>query len=229
MYNKKYNSTNKNLQIRDDLFCEFCNKQCKNLNSLKQHQVRCKLNPNAIKNTLSNNNWSKGLTKETDIRIKRQSESLKKYFKNNPGSFEGKHHTQEYKNMMSKIQTEIDHSDHNRNSHGKRGYYDSIFFMSTWELAFYIYIRDNFPDLQIKRCKKRFPYMWEHKKHYYTPDFIINDKFIEIKGWETKLDLVKYSVVDELVVIKQNEMSPILNYVKDTYNVDDISLLYEAG
>ena len=34
MYNKSYNTTNKNLQIRDDLFCEFCNKQCKNFFSI---------------------------------------------------------------------------------------------------------------------------------------------------------------------------------------------------
>lgn len=34
---------------REDLFCKFCNKQCKNLNSLKQHEIRCKENPGRIK------------------------------------------------------------------------------------------------------------------------------------------------------------------------------------
>ena len=31
---------------RPDLFCEFCGKQCKSLNSLNQHSTRCKENPN---------------------------------------------------------------------------------------------------------------------------------------------------------------------------------------
>lgn len=28
--------------------CKYCNKECKNLNSLKQHEIRCKNNPNRI-------------------------------------------------------------------------------------------------------------------------------------------------------------------------------------
>ena len=54
VYTKKNNSTNKFLERRDDLYCRYCGKQCKNLNSLKQHECRCKLNPNKIKDTLSN-------------------------------------------------------------------------------------------------------------------------------------------------------------------------------
>ena len=26
--------------------CTYCNKKCKNLNSLRQHELRCKKNPN---------------------------------------------------------------------------------------------------------------------------------------------------------------------------------------
>ena len=28
--------------------CQYCNKECKNKNSLVQHEIRCKLNPNKI-------------------------------------------------------------------------------------------------------------------------------------------------------------------------------------
>lgn len=41
-YNSSYNID------QDGLFCKFCQKQCKNKNSLAQHQVRCKQNPNRI-------------------------------------------------------------------------------------------------------------------------------------------------------------------------------------
>lgn len=30
-------------------YCKFCNKECKSLNSLKQHEIRCKKNPNRIR------------------------------------------------------------------------------------------------------------------------------------------------------------------------------------
>lgn len=55
--------------------CKYCNKECKNKNSLVQHEIRCKLNPNKIQvvNHRGKNNpmhgksaWNKGLTKETD-------------------------------------------------------------------------------------------------------------------------------------------------------------------
>lgn len=29
--------------------CKYCSKECKNLNSLRQHEIRCKQNPNHIK------------------------------------------------------------------------------------------------------------------------------------------------------------------------------------
>ena len=48
MYSSKNNKTNKNLVSRDDLFCKHCDKQCKNLNSLHQHEIRCPSNPNRI-------------------------------------------------------------------------------------------------------------------------------------------------------------------------------------
>lgn len=48
MYTKDNNKSNKFLELRNDLFCRYCNKQCKNLNSLKQHELRCKFNPNHL-------------------------------------------------------------------------------------------------------------------------------------------------------------------------------------
>ena len=38
--------TSKNNEIRDDLFCKYCGKQCKSLNSLRNHERLCKENPN---------------------------------------------------------------------------------------------------------------------------------------------------------------------------------------
>ena len=53
-------------------------------------------------------------------------------------------------------------------------------FDSSWELAFFIYNRDNGVD--ISRCYETFEYEYDSKIHHYTPDFKIGDKYIEIKG-----------------------------------------------
>ena len=36
------------------MYCKYCGKECKNLNSLKQHECRCKQNPNMIINPMKN-------------------------------------------------------------------------------------------------------------------------------------------------------------------------------
>lgn len=76
----------------DDLFCKYCGKECKNRNSLAQHEIRCRENPNHKSNNslLTHNNklksgevlpWNKGLSKETDERIKKYTETYRKNHK----------------------------------------------------------------------------------------------------------------------------------------------------
>lgn len=61
--------------------CQYCGKICKNANSLRNHERLCKLNPNKQKNSQEGKTgWSKGLTKNTDPRIQKMSESLKKHY-----------------------------------------------------------------------------------------------------------------------------------------------------
>lgn len=64
----------------DDLFCKFCGKPCKNRNSMAQHEIRCGNNPNRITVNLDYNRspWNFGLTKDTDDRVKKNSEALKR-------------------------------------------------------------------------------------------------------------------------------------------------------
>lgn len=69
----------------DDLFCKFCRKECKNTNSLCQHEMRCSENPNRIPSSIipqfhrSNRvPWNKGLTAQTDARVAKQAEAQRK-------------------------------------------------------------------------------------------------------------------------------------------------------
>ena len=104
-------SGNKNNEEQNDLYCQYCNKQCKNHNSLKQHEIRCKENPNhinssfieynKIKKSRSISPWNKGLTKETDERIAKAAKALKDKLASGEIVFKGTPHTEEFKKMAS--------------------------------------------------------------------------------------------------------------------------------
>lgn len=77
------------------LYCKFCNKECKNANSLRNHERLCKENSNRdIKsltqmsknrykwNTSGNYTpWNKGLTKAIDKRLEKQGKTFSENFK----------------------------------------------------------------------------------------------------------------------------------------------------
>ena len=56
-FNKKYKNGIRPQDELKDLYCQFCGKHCKNLNSLRQHEVRCKKNPNKIDTSYVSNIW----------------------------------------------------------------------------------------------------------------------------------------------------------------------------
>ena len=215
----------------DSYNCEYCNKTCIGLLSLKCHERLCNNNPNkSISNFTKYNedvrtgikpSWNGGLTKDDHPSIKAQSEKLI----GREGTFKGRHHTLETKQHLSKVQTEVWHKDDHRRIFSKSGWYDNQYMMSTYELAYYIYTKDS--GHKIVRCDKRFPYIYKDKKHYYYPDFIVDDySIIEIKGFETELDKVKYTSVPDLVVLRYEDIKHCIKYVQDTYNVSDLSELY---
>ena len=63
------------------MYCIYCGKECKNDNSLRNHQRLCKQNPNHQKSNLDTWNsmgmsWNKGLTKETSNSVAKYANSL---------------------------------------------------------------------------------------------------------------------------------------------------------
>ena len=67
----------------DGLNCKYCGKLCKNKNSLAQHEIRCSKNTEALRvvpvgNKISHTAWNKGLTKEIDERVAKNTESAQK-------------------------------------------------------------------------------------------------------------------------------------------------------
>lgn len=145
---KKKNVTRKSDELRDDLFCQYCGKQCKNINSLRTHEVRCKQNPNRIPikhNNLEEFNrnktsvWNKGLTKENDERIAKMAKNKSVQMKGKPG----RPLTDEEKKNLSIKRTEyLKKNGVNRWSNFKnRSYAEKYFenaFNNTFEIEYHI-------------------------------------------------------------------------------------------
>lgn len=71
--------------IPESLNCKYCNKLCKNINSLKQHECRCKNNPDRSdysKLTTYVTKNIRGKTAQNCEQIKKQSETLKAKYEN---------------------------------------------------------------------------------------------------------------------------------------------------
>lgn len=77
-----HDTTTSSVIYNDALVCEFCGRKAKNKISFAQHQIRCKKNPDKINTEICGFNevgripWNKGLTKETDERVRTSSEHL---------------------------------------------------------------------------------------------------------------------------------------------------------
>lgn len=188
-----------------DLFCKYCGKECKNKNSLVQHEIRCKCNPNKCNMDITpregfNNKgrvaWNKGLTKEINDSIKKQSETFKK---NEQLGL----HTNKYNPMcdeksrkklsdtcLRKSKEGTWHTSLAKNMHIN---YKGTDLHGTWELKYAQYL--DAKGVSWERCKDRFTYIFDDKTRYYTPDFYLVglDKYIEIKGYATKKDYAKWT------------------------------------
>ena len=158
----------------DGLNCKYCNKLCKNKNSLAQHECRCPKNPDrvATEKNLKNRNWAAGLTAETDERIRNFKQARNDYFSTHAGTFKGKHHSLESREKMSEA-AKADDRYLRFNGSRKSFEYNGFKFMSTYEVA----VAKTLDENHISWIKpKKLAYITkDNKKHSYIPDFYLPD------------------------------------------------------
>lgn len=162
----------------DGLNCQFCNKLCKNRNSLCNHERLCSKNPNKQDSAPAfleyNKNiqlglidvWNKGLTKETDERVAKHSESIKAYYTEHDGVWLGKKHTEETKKKIGEgvkkfLENNPEMIPYKRNHSSKESYPEE-------------YFTTVFENENIKLNK-------QYRFHSYTLDFCNVDKKIDIE------------------------------------------------
>ena len=204
----------------DGLTCQFCDKVCKNRNSLCNHERQCKLNPerqvgvgfdnfNAQRAAGDINTWNKGLTKYESESVRKQSESLSIWIQDNPNVYGGFRH-----NTAQKC---------------KYGRYNGYYCDSSWELAFLLYSLDN--KFEIQRCTESFDYVLNGRARKFHPDFKIGNTYYEIKGRYKEADYEKIKQFPKeltLVVIDKTSIEPYLHHCKVTYG-KDFDRLYDRS
>lgn len=115
-------------------------------------------------------------------------------------------------------------------------FYENIYFDSSWELAYYIYLKDH--HIEFTYHTEYLDYFVNGKKHKYEVDFKVEDTLVEIKG-DHLIDengnliapfdgisddqiLAKSKCMKDhnVKILKGEDMKEILNYVKNTYGKD---------
>jgi|688.fasta_scaffold365078_2 hypothetical protein len=204
--------------------CIFCNKVCKNENSLRNHQRLCKNNPNKqvlISNFLEYNKKRKELgIKGTNQYIKAKElglpkpiileETRKKISENS----KKRKYTDEQKKRHSDIMKKTvdlypdSYTKNNVVGRVKTLEYNGVKLKGNWELMVAKWFDEN--NIKWEHETKFFNYEWNGKRKYY-PDFYLSEYniFIEVKGYETERDKIKWLSVPNLVVLKKKEIDMI--------------------
>lgn len=211
--------------------CKYCLKVCKNKNSLVQHEIRCKENPNKINlEYLSNRDCSKIKfnpsnqfikAKKLGLLIPQVSEETKQKLSN---VWKGRKHTKETKEKISKTMQQVvkekpdSYNGVNINGKVKKYYYNGIKLDGSWELLVAKYL--DFNNIKWERPRKGFEYIWNNGKHIYYPDFYLTDYnvYIEVKGYETERDYIKWKSLFNLIIIKRKEINDIKNSQYNIFN-----------
>jgi hypothetical protein len=186
----------------------FCSIKCRNKfvkNWINKDGISKGLKKYYSKNTV----WNKNLSKNTDIRVKKISDGLKKSEKfqktihskeysekmskrnlQNGNPFFGKTHSKQNKENWSKQRSEkIADGSYNFKNRGIKGYFyskknnDKFYYDSFWELIRMI-ILDNDTDVVswTKKHNIKLKYVYNDNQKYYIPDFLIkknNEVIIE--------------------------------------------------
>lgn len=204
--------------------CKFCSRDIKNPGSLKAHENACKENPDRVTrvrtkkwsgHTPGKPAWNKGLVGH---------ESLNRGHLKGKAFGAGLGHTDESRAKLSEHAKQTALGGYVEGSgRGKKGRYKGIYCDSSWELAFVLY--SEIMGVTVVRNLEKFDYTFEGVSKKYIPDFVVNGKFVEVKGydspqWQAKLSCFPHSIE----VYGKEEMKKVLDVVIERYGKDFLKM-----
>lgn len=199
--------------------CLYCQRTFSNKGGLGSHQPFCKANPDRVQRNKSPNAhrrkgsepWNKGVV-GAQVAWNKGLTGLK-----------GTPHTEKTKQRLSEVAKERKLGGYVQGSgRGKKGWYKGFFCDSSWELAYVIYCLEH--NIKIVRNTEKRQYTWKNRVKNYIPDFIVEGSLVEVKGYKTEQWLAKIKANPDVKVLYEQELKPVLDYVKNKYGKNFIDL-----
>lgn len=175
--------------------CQFCGKEYEKQNALIAHKIRCKLNPNmkfwksAPEKGKGHKAWNKGLTKETDERLKKAGDTYSKKARRGEYKNLSHLHSKETKELLSKIRSDYLAKSENIGGFKDVGWYKiknienkEYIVRGLWELN----VAKKLNEQNILWIKNQYLYYFINDiKKIYNPDFYLPEinEYIEVKGY----------------------------------------------
>jgi hypothetical protein len=210
------------LTVDNETICKFCQKQCKNANSQRNHSRLCKSNPNRhqtfietnkddprIKNKKYSNQYVRA--KELGLPIPQMSEENKRKLREASKNKTPEQRKAQALKSSQTIKNKVAKGEWHT-SLAKRMHYDykGIDLHGKWELKYATWLDSQ--NIKWIRCKESFEYNFENKVRHYTPDFYLTDSdtYIEIKGFKTEKDDAKWKQFSKkLIVLTKAELKEL--------------------
>lgn len=194
-------------ELNGKWFCCNCGRDFKTIQATTSHIYRAHVIPGQSTgggHIVGTPAWNKGLSKETDIRVKKYAATQK----GKPGTFNGRTHT-----ISSRKKISAARSINNKGGRCKWFEVAGQKVQGTWERNMAM----KFEELHIqweklKTNRHTFEYEMDGKTRCYTPDFYLptTDIYIELKGrwWgrdREKMDLVLEKYKDRKIVVVEKD------------------------
>jgi hypothetical protein len=178
--------------------------------------------------------WNKGLTKQTSEEVRKCAEAAKLAYKLHGNQRKTILHTQETKEKISQLMYARYASGWQATSCGRaKSYpYDNpsegiVHLTGTWELALATALDK--ANIKWLRNKKRFDYIKPNgEAATYLPDFYLptSHLFLECKGYETPLDVAKWTQFNEpLIILRKKEIFQIKKWLNQSLDITQDMIL----
>lgn len=183
--------------------CSICNREFRSKPALNSH--RGLMHPaNGIRKKTGfakgRTAWNKGLSKETDVRVKSYASTLSQGYDSGTTKVWCEGLTKASDPRVAKMSQNVtstllrkssEGTWHNSFARSRRHDYKGESFDGTWELKMAMWFDSN--SIEWVRNKRSFPYIFDRERRY-TPDFFLPNVgcYVEVKGWATLKDEAKW-------------------------------------
>lgn len=206
--------------------CKFCSKECKNANSLRNHERLCKLNPTRQilkSNFIEYNKKVKNgeLQKEYTNQYAKAKLLGKEWVCSEDTRhklsrhFRGKKHKPEtIEKIKVAMRTAVRRNPDSYTASNVSGrtpiiIYNGVKLKGSWEVTVAKWL--DAQNVRWQPITQGIEYGWNNAIHLYYPDFYLPeiDYYVEVKGYERPRDRAKWKCVEKLIVIKHEEIKKI--------------------